>query len=109
MRIYPETLINLAFTKRWITAANIARNRKRVPNGINSSMANLFRNGLVERRETKSPSQRGCKWCYEYKITPAGLAVLYQAMHEPEPVKVAQVDSGFGWQYNGMVYQEARA
>lgn len=109
MKIYPETLANLAHCTDWIRVTTIASERCKLVNGINKSISSLLKYGFIQRRVIGTQKSRPDKsWWYEYKITEAGLRVLYPAMHI-EPVKHVQTDSGFGWKYNGMVYKEARA
>lgn len=86
MKIYPETLANLAHCTDWIRVTTIASERCKLVNGINKSISSLLKSGFIQRRVIGTQKARPDKsWWYEYKITEAGLRVLYPAMHiEPE-------------------------
>lgn len=100
MKIYPETLTNLAYCHDWITTQAIAEQRGRMNNGINTSVSSLLRGGLVERRRVQGAqrSYAGRNWHYEYKITEAGQKVLHPALYEPIPeVRVEPISNAFNW------------
>lgn len=98
MKIYPETLINLAYCHDWVEIQSIAEERGKMNNGINKSIGSLLCGGLVERRKVQGPKREysGRNWYYEYKITEAGQKVLHPALYEPVPEKTpARVVNAF--------------
>ena len=100
MKIYPETLANLAHCTEWISTPSIAKQRRRLTNGINKSISSLLKYGLIERRVIgKQKSRPDKSWWYEYKITEAGLRVLYPAMHiESEQLPTDPIVNAFHWE-----------
>lgn len=100
MKIYPETLINLAYCHDWISTQAIAEQRGKLSNGINKSVGCMLSAGLVERRRVQGPKREysGRNWYFEYRITEAGQKVLHPAMYEPVPeTQTAPVINAFHW------------
>ena len=100
MKIYPETLANLAHCTDWIRVTTIATERCKLVNGINKSISSLLKSGLIEQRVIGDKKARPDKsWWYEYKITEAGLRVLYPAMHiESEQLPTDPIVNAFHWE-----------